>query len=144
MEKGAAGYLSLPPQNRLTNSGTSRTSPAAYPTARTVLRGGGEGDLTSLPDRSNGARLPAWYLGRSGDVDSADRDVRSTQGEARLQPAGSPAFDSARRCSRRRSRARAAASASSRRYCRKCSGCAAIQTSGKSDFRSTSVDLTVR
>ena len=26
------------------------TSPAAYPTARTVLRGGGGGDLTSLPD----------------------------------------------------------------------------------------------
>ena len=79
-------------------------------------------------------------LGRSGDVDYADRDVRSTQGEARLQPAGSWAFDSARRFSRRRFRARAAASASSRRYCRKCSGCAAIQTSGKSDLRSTSAE----
>ena len=41
---------------------------------------------------------------------------------------------------RARFRARAAASASSRRYCRRCSGCAAIQTSGKSDLRSTSAE----
>ena len=32
MEKDAAGYLSLLSQDGLTNSGTSRTSPAAYPT----------------------------------------------------------------------------------------------------------------
>src|SRR5262249_5564531 len=86
------------------------------------------------------ARSPAWHLGRSGDVDYGDRGVRSTQAEARLQPAGSRAFDSARRFSRRRFRARAATSVSSRRYCRKCSGCAAIRTSGKSDLRSTSAE----
>ena len=44
MEKDAAGY----PQGH-TNPGTSRTSPAAYPTSRAVLRGGGDGDATSLP-----------------------------------------------------------------------------------------------
>jgi hypothetical protein len=32
MEKGAAGYPSLPLHYGLTNSGTSRTSPVAYPT----------------------------------------------------------------------------------------------------------------
>jgi hypothetical protein len=32
MEKDAAGYLSLLSHDRLTNPGTSRTSPAAYPT----------------------------------------------------------------------------------------------------------------
>jgi hypothetical protein len=32
MEKEAAGFLSLRSRDRLTNSGTSRTSPAAYPT----------------------------------------------------------------------------------------------------------------
>ena len=48
MEKDAAGY----PQGH-TNPGTSRTSPAAYPTSRAVLRGGGGGDVTSLPD-------PGW------------------------------------------------------------------------------------
>ncbi len=45
MEKDAAGY----PQGH-TNPGTSRTSPATYPTSRAVLRGGGGGDVTSLPD----------------------------------------------------------------------------------------------
>jgi len=55
MEKDAAGY----PQGH-TNPGTSRTSPAAYPTSRAVLRGGGGGDVTSLPDRgsSNTSLLP--------------------------------------------------------------------------------------
>ena len=42
-----------------------------------------------------------------------------------------------RRKARRRRRAFAAASASSRRYWRKCSGCAAIHTSGRSNSRST-------
>ena len=46
----------------------------------------------------------------------------------------------ARRRSRRRRRAIAAASASSRRYSRKCSGWAAIQTSGSSDSRSASFE----
>ncbi len=45
MEKDAAGY----PKGH-TNPGTSRTSPAAYPTSRAVLRGEGGGDVTSLPD----------------------------------------------------------------------------------------------
>ena len=45
MEKDAAGY----PQGH-TNPGTSRTSPATYPTSRAVLRGGGGGNVTSLPD----------------------------------------------------------------------------------------------
>ena len=50
MEKDAAGYPSLPLHYGLMNPGTSRTSPAAYPTSRAVLRGGGGGDVTSLPD----------------------------------------------------------------------------------------------
>ena len=53
MEKDAAGYPSLPLHYGLMNPGTSRTSPAAYPTSRAVLRGGGGGDVTSLPD-------PGW------------------------------------------------------------------------------------
>ena len=54
MEKDAAGYPSLPLHYGLTNPGTSRTSPAAYPTSRAVLRGGGGGDVTSLPDTGVG------------------------------------------------------------------------------------------
>ena len=50
MEKDAAGYPSLPLHYGLMNPGISRTSPAAYPTSRAVLRGGGGGDVTSLPD----------------------------------------------------------------------------------------------
>ena len=51
MEKDAAGYPSLPLHYGLMNPGTSRTSPAAYPTSSPVLRGGGGGDAASLPDR---------------------------------------------------------------------------------------------
>ena len=54
MEKDAAGYPSLPLHYGLMNPGTSRTSPAAYPTSRAVLRGGGGGDVTSLPDAGVG------------------------------------------------------------------------------------------
>ena len=98
-------------------------------------------ELDALHDQViKGARSQAKGPGRSEDVDQAYRDIRSTQCEALLQPAGSGAFDSARRFSRRRFRARAAASASSLPYCRKCSGCAAIQMSGKSDVRSPSID----
>ena len=50
MEKDAAGYPSLPLHYGLMNPGTSRTSPAAYPTSSPVLRGGGGGDAASLPD----------------------------------------------------------------------------------------------
>ena len=49
-----------------------------------------------------------------------------------------PAFS--RRSARRRRRECAAASASSRRYFSTCSGCAAIQTSGRSDSKSASGD----
>ena len=54
MEKDATGYPSLPLHYGLTNPGISRTSPAAYPTSRAVLRGGGGGDVTSLPDAGVG------------------------------------------------------------------------------------------
>ena len=47
MEKDAAGY----PQGHM-KPGTSRTSPAAYPTSRTVLRGRGSSDASPLPDYS--------------------------------------------------------------------------------------------
>ena len=50
MEKDAAGYLSLLSHYRLTNSGTRRTSPAAYPTSRPVLRGRGGRKASPLPD----------------------------------------------------------------------------------------------
>ena len=51
MEKGAAGCPSLPSHYGLTNPGTSRTSPAAYPTSRPVWRGAeGEG-VARLPHR---------------------------------------------------------------------------------------------
>ena len=62
MEKDAAGCPSLPTHYGPTNPGTSRTSPAAYPTARTVLRGGGAGNSTSLPDRGDASvrRLADW------------------------------------------------------------------------------------
>src|SRR5262249_55732572 len=61
-----------------------------------ILGAGGEGPagVSRLARSARGtsslrARSPARTLGRSGDVDYADRDVQSTQGEARLQPAGS-------------------------------------------------------
>ena len=56
MEKDAAGYPSLPLHYGLMNPGTSRTSPAAYPTSSPVLRGGGGGDAASLPDPPSMAR----------------------------------------------------------------------------------------
>ena len=52
MEKDAAGY----PQGH-TNPGTSRTSPAAYPTSSTVLRGRGGSNVSLLPDLVR-ARFP--------------------------------------------------------------------------------------
>ena len=48
MEKDAAGY----PQGH-TNPGTSRTSPAAYPTLRVVLRGLGSSNAPRLPGRGS-------------------------------------------------------------------------------------------
>jgi hypothetical protein len=42
MEKGAAGCPSLPSHYGLMNPGTSRTSPAAYPTSSPVRRGAAE------------------------------------------------------------------------------------------------------
>src|SRR5271165_3159984 len=49
MEKDAAGY----PQGH-TNPGTSRTSPAAYPTSRPVLRGRGSSNTSLLPGANSG------------------------------------------------------------------------------------------
>jgi hypothetical protein len=54
---------------------TKPSEPCFYPALGIPL-------LMSAPlGAHEGARSPAWYLGRSGDVDHADRDVRSTQGE---------------------------------------------------------------
>jgi hypothetical protein len=54
---------------------TKPSEPCFYPALGIPL-------LMSVPlGAHEGARSPAWYLGRSGDVDYADRDVRSTQGE---------------------------------------------------------------
>ena len=66
MEKDAAGCPSLLSHYGLTNPGTSRTSPAAYPTARPVLRGGGGGDPTSLPDYPKAVCRLLIFPARSG------------------------------------------------------------------------------
>ena len=106
----------------------------ALPTARArrgwVDGGAHRGPARGIPTRSRFAvrRFPG--LG----PDTPQPAPRRSQG-LRLC---SRAF--ARRCSRRRRRAIAAASASSRRYARKCSGWAAIQTSGSGDSKSTGSD----
>ena len=75
MEKDAAGY----PQGH-THPGTSRTSPAAYPTSSTVLRGRGGSNVSLLPD-----------LVRAGSPDPPVRLTAGLQVTRRWSGTGRPA-----------------------------------------------------
>ena len=72
---------------------------------------------------------PRW-TGRAEPECPADASALDQDGELECVP-----FP--RRSARRRRRESRAASDSSRRYCKKCSGCAAIDRSGKSELQST-------
>ena len=71
MEKDTAGY----PKGH-TNPGTSCTSPAAHPTSRAVLRGGGGGNATSLPGTwvGNHPGLPGPRTDQTPRTDHASMD----------------------------------------------------------------------
>jgi len=95
MEKGAAGCPSLPLHYGLTNPGTSRTSPAAYPTSSPVRRGAVEtepyGHRADRPPYPTPGRNPLGFRqGLPSLLRRSERPAEDEQGGGRGQGPGVP------------------------------------------------------